>query len=162
MFVGALVGIANYFTTPLYTPDGSGGLRLHTWWEVVTFCIGANGIWMSILGLLVGAILFVCLGSANSTWSAQRKARFAHGLKMCLFLPITLTLVVASLLAMVGWCLWHGGLTSTTSDLGTFVEFSGIAVLPLGACLWTWLLGRASKRPTHRRMVPIGRLLPLD
>lgn len=162
MFVGALVGIANYFSGPTYLPDGRGAFRRTEWWEVVQFCTVANGIWMSILGVLVGLITFLCVSRANGSWSPQHKERFFQKTKMRLFLPLALSIFVVSTLAMGFWCLWYGGITSPLSDLGSAIEYTGIVMLPVGACLWTSLLARASSRHLSEQPVPISRLLPLD
>lgn len=117
---------------------------------------------MTVFGLIVGSILFASIAPMRSRWSPRQKVRFARGLKMRLFLPLAIGTIAFSLLVMMGWCLWHGGLTSKTSDLGSVVEFTSTAMLPLGAGLWTLLLARFSKKPQRKKLVKVERLLPIS
>ena len=162
--VGAMVGIANYFSGPSYSTGAGGTLIANSLEQVVWFDAVANGIFMALLGVFVGVLLFAFIGTrALRQWSARHKVRYAQGLKARLFLPLFLTLIASGFLAGLCWLLLQGGFSAKISgELGSTIEFSSTAALPLGAYFWAWRLACFAKRPIRTTLTSSGRLLPLD
>lgn len=152
--MGGLVGAANRISAGPYD----------SWGHWVGFTAMANGIWMMILGLLMGVLVFTVVKGAGSAWSASRKQRFARAIPKRVFLPLLLSHILIPSFAGLVWIAWHHGFTSPTSDLGNTLGYSGMATLFGSACLFTWLLARSSKNKPLRRKTPAReyRLLPLD
>lgn len=160
-FVGALIGFGNWQSGPIYRL-GSGGLYPEPWWMTALFCTLMNGTWMMIFGLALGLPVFGAIGLATSRWSASRKRRFTRGLKRRLFFPVTLSLIISSVLATSIWVVWQRGFSSPTSDLGDVLLHTELSTLALATCLFTLLLAQSSKtKPSRRKTQPqTERLLP--
>jgi len=153
-FVGGLIGAANRISSGPY----------YSWWYWMGFTTVANGIWMMILGLLMGLLVFTVVKGAGSAWSASRKRRFARAIPEGILLPLFLSHILIPSFAGLMWVAWHRGFTSSTSDLGNTLGYSEMATLFGSTCIFVWLLARSSKtKPLrHKPATQQYRLLPLD
>ena len=150
-WVGALIGFSNWSSLR--------GNTLQPWWEWTAFTALYSALWMAIPGFLLGAAISLAVALVSARWNARRKWRFARAFDLCVLLPIFVSFVFTSLIAVGMKTL---DLISPAADFGNILGYIELITLVAANLFFTVLLAIVSRRPLRRTPRASSRLLPAN